>query len=133
MIPYKSPCCQPLTVLETCGLIRKTQYYRFMAENFIGDTIGTWVKVMPRGNQLKFFLDENVYQYQKYSEPKEIVEECFLEAPDSMYFVLSEMKIGKITKRRWMYYSDVTFSFGRVLSVVTGPVAVKILCLFSPI
>ena len=31
----------------------KTQYYRFMAENFIGDTIGTWVKVMPRGNQLK--------------------------------------------------------------------------------
>ena len=47
----------------------KTQYYRFMAENFIGDTIGTWVKVMPRGNQLKFFLDENVYQYQKYSEP----------------------------------------------------------------
>ena len=91
----------------------KTQYYRFMAENFIGDTIGTWVKVMPRGNQLKFFLDENVYQYQKYSEPKEIVEECLLEAPDSMYFVLSEMKIGKITKRCWMYYSDVTFSFGQ--------------------
>ena len=91
----------------------KTQYYRFMAENFIGDTIGTWVKVMPRGNQLKFFLDENVYQYQKYSEPKEIVKECLLKAPDSMYFVLSEMNIGNISQRRWMYYSDVTFSFGQ--------------------
>ena len=62
---------------------------------------------------LKALLSLNVYQYQKYSEPKEIVEECLLEAPDSMYFVLSEMKIGKITKRCWMYYSDVTFSFGQ--------------------
>ena len=30
-----------------------------------------------------------------------------------MYFVLSEMNIGKISQRRWMYYSDVTFSFGQ--------------------
>ena len=34
----------------------KTQYYRFMAENFIGDTIGTWVKVMPRGESTEILL-----------------------------------------------------------------------------
>lgn len=40
----------------------RTKYHRFMAENFIGDSIGTWVKVMPKGKEIKFFLDENVYQ-----------------------------------------------------------------------
>ncbi len=65
VILYKLRYYQPLTVLKIYRFnTGKTQYYRFMAENFIGDTIGTWVKVMPRGNQLKFFLDENVYQYQ---------------------------------------------------------------------
>lgn len=91
----------------------KTQYYRFMAENFIGDTIGTWVKVMPRGKQLKFFLDENVYQYKKYADPQEINEECRLETSDSIYFVLAPMNVGELTKSYWNYYSDVTLSFGQ--------------------
>ena len=91
----------------------KTQYYRFMTENFIGDTIGTWVKVMPQGKQLKFFLDENVYQYKKYSNPKEIKEECVLEASDSIYFVLADMHVGKLKQRYWLYYTDVTLSFGQ--------------------
>lgn len=61
----------------------KTQYYRFMAENFIGDTIGTWVKVMPRGNQLKFFLEDNYFQTSNYLKLcKDFVQEVYNQEND---------------------------------------------------
>ena len=40
----------------------RMQYHRFWASNKICDTIGTWIQVMPQGNRLKIYVDEDVYQ-----------------------------------------------------------------------
>lgn len=91
----------------------RAKYYRMVAENFVGDSIGGWIKVMPRGKQIKFLLDNDVYQTRRFASLQEQQEECLLEVSDSAYFVLAEMKIGTLKRRYWTYYSDVSLSFGQ--------------------
>ncbi|WP_231932409.1 MULTISPECIES: DUF3078 domain-containing protein [Butyricimonas] len=91
----------------------RAEYHRMMTENFVGDSIGGWIKVMPRGKQIKFLLDNDVYQTRRFAFRQEQPEECLLVASDSAYFVLAEMKIGTIERRHWTYYSDVSLSFGQ--------------------
>ena len=91
----------------------RAKYHRLMAENFVGDSIGAWIKVMPKGKQIKFLLEDNVYQLRRFTMLQEPHEECLLVASDSAYFVLAEMNIGTLNRRHWAYYSDVTISFGQ--------------------
>lgn len=91
----------------------RTEYHRLMTENFRGDTISGWIKTLPDGKQMKFFLDGDVYQTKKFAILQEPREEPLLVASDSIYFVLAEMKIGTLERRHWTYYSDVTLSFGQ--------------------
>lgn len=91
----------------------RAEYHRMIAENFVGDSIGGWIKVMPQGKRIKFLLDSDVYQTRRFAFRQEQQEECLLVASDSAYFVLAEMKIGTIERRHWTYYSDVSLSFGQ--------------------
>jgi len=91
----------------------RAEYHRMIAENFVGDSIGGWVKGMPQGKRIKFLLDSDVYQTRRFAFRQEQQEECLLVASDSAYFVLAEMKIGTIERRHWTYYSDVSLSFGQ--------------------
>lgn len=91
----------------------RAEYHRMIAENFVGDSIGGWIKVMPQGKRIKFLLDSDVYQTRRFAFRQEQQEECLLVASDSAYFVLAEMKIGAIERRHWTYYSDVSLSFGQ--------------------
>lgn len=91
----------------------RAEYHRMIAENFVGDSIGGWIKVMPQGKRIKFLLDSDVYQTRRFAFRQEQQEECLLVASDSAYFVLAEMKIGTIERRYWTYYSDVSLSFGQ--------------------
>ena len=40
----------------------RTSYYRFWAGNKSGDTIGTWIQILPAGNRLKIYVDQDVHQ-----------------------------------------------------------------------
>lgn len=91
----------------------RLKYQRLMAENFVGDSIGAWIKVMPQGNEIKFYLDNDVYQVKRFAILQESRNEHLLKASDSTYFVLAKMNIGKLERRHWTYYSDVTLSFGQ--------------------
>lgn len=91
----------------------RAEYHRMIAENFVGDSIGGWIKVMPKGKQIKFLLDNDVYQTRRFAFRQEQQEECLLVASDSAYLVLAEMKIGTLGRRHWTYYSDVSLSFGQ--------------------
>lgn len=91
----------------------RLKYQRLMAENFVGDSIGAWIKVMPQGNEIKFYLDNDVYQVKRFAILQESRDEHLLKASDSAYFVLAKMDIGKLERRHWTYYSDVTLSFGQ--------------------
>lgn len=91
----------------------KIQYHRFVTQNLLGDTIGTVIKVLPRGNRIKFVFDENVYQIKKNITSREIPEAYLLKAPDSIYFALAKMNIGSLKRKYWTYCSDVILSFGQ--------------------
>lgn len=91
----------------------RLKYQRLMAENFVGDSIGAWVKVMPQGNEIKFYLDNDVYQVKRFTILQESREDHLLTASDSAYFVLAKMNVGTLERRHWTYYSDVTLSFGQ--------------------
>ena len=116
----KSRDSVPLTLLTAKGKRRevwlnngKPQFFHFMAENFLGDTIGTWMQVFPRGNQIRLFLDENVLQIRKYVDPQEYTYEEIIPRPDSMYNRLAPMRVGRLDLRHWWYYTDVAISFGQ--------------------
>lgn len=91
----------------------KMQYYRFWAGNNACDTIGSWVQVMPKGNKIKIYLDEDVYQtsmieqkYQKENDP-------ILNIPSDKYFVAMNCNVPDIKHRYWTYYSEVELTMSQ--------------------
>lgn len=91
----------------------KAKFFHFSANNFLGDTIGTWMQVFPKGYKIRLFLDENVFQIRKYVDPQEYTYEEIIPRPDSLYKSLAHMHIGHLDMRHWWYYTDVAISFGQ--------------------
>lgn len=91
----------------------KSKFFHFMAENFLGDTIGSWMQVYPNDYKIRIFLDENVFQIRKYVETQEYWPEEFIPRPDSLYDCLASMTLGKLRRNYWFYYTDVAFAFGQ--------------------
>ena len=101
----------------------RMQYHRFWASNKICDTIGTWIQVMPQGNRLKIYVDEDVYQSpaieKKHAETNEAgISNRF----DDEYFKLNPMLVGQLHRRYWTYYSEVelAMSQGKLANWTSG-------------
>ena len=101
----------------------RMQYHRFWASNKICDTIGTWIQVMPQGNRLKIYVDEDVYQTpaieKKHAETNEAgISNRF----DDEYFKLNPMQVGQLHRRYWTYYSEVelAMSQGKLANWTSG-------------
>jgi hypothetical protein len=89
----------------------KGENYRFAAENLLGDTIDTWIQVLPEGNMMKLHFPENVYQL-KRSRPRALGSALQLSYPDRpVYSKLVEMNSGALRRKYWTYYTDMTLSF----------------------
>jgi len=87
-------------------------YYRFWAVNRLGDSIGTWIEVLPEGNKLKFYTDEDVYQYAEM-EKKEIDESFLPTSLNKEYFKLKPMTLGELHRRYWTYYTEVALAMAQ--------------------
>lgn len=91
----------------------KHNHYRFTAENLVGDTIDTWIQVLPEGNVIKFHLSENVFQT-KGTYARELEETHLLPHPEkTTYNELIPIDRGSIRRNYWTYYTDITLSFGQ--------------------
>jgi len=92
----------------------KDRFHRIMTENLAGDTIRGWIKTSSKGNEIKIYLDEDVYQDKKIPDLIAVEEDKgLLTKPDSAYRTLQTMKIPSLRRIYWTYYLDVSFSFGQ--------------------
>ena len=100
----------------------RTSFHRFWANTKAGDTIGTWIEVIPDANRLKIYVDEDVYQVptpqKKMPEKKEVIANPI----PKEWFALRPMKPGELKRRYWTYYSEVeiNMSQGKVANWANG-------------
>lgn len=100
----------------------KTKFYRFWACNRMGDTIGTWIQVMPQGKRLKIYIDEDVYQAPAI-EKKSQKDPGELPNPvEKKYFVIAPVHPGELRRHYWTYYSEVevAMSQGKLANWASG-------------
>jgi len=100
----------------------KTSFYRFWASNKVGDTIGTWIQILPEGNRLKIYVDQDVYQsfgvpQKKIKDPYRLKNEIGAE-----YSVIAPVTVGELRRRYWTYYSEVeiAMSQGKLANWASG-------------
>lgn len=90
----------------------RTKVYRFLAVNRLGDTIGTWIQVLPGGNKLKFYTDEDVYQYAEM-EKKEINVSFLPTSLNKESFKLKPLLLGELRHRYWTYHTEVALALNQ--------------------
>lgn len=100
----------------------KSTYYRFWACNKMGDTIGTWIQVMPQGKKLKIYVDEDVYQSIGIEKKEQRIPENLPNPIEKKYFVIAPMNPGELRRRYWTYYSEVeiAMSQGKLANWASG-------------
>lgn len=100
----------------------RTKYHRFWAYNKLGDTIGTWIQVMPHKNRLKIYVDEDVYQAPAIEKKSQSAHERLHNIPGKEYFVIVKPVVGELHRRYWTYYSEVeiAMSQGKLANWASG-------------
>lgn len=100
----------------------RTRYHRFWAANNQGDTIGTWIEVMPEGNRLKLYVDEDVYQTPAIEQKKVDHEGAVPNVPEKFYWKLNPVQPGNLHRSYWTYYSEVelAMSQGKLANWASG-------------
>lgn len=91
----------------------KMRFYRLWAGNGTGDTIGTWIQVMPKGYQLKLYLDEDVFRSHSLERIKTKTEMPLNNRINSNYLQIAPMKIMSLKRRYWTYYSEVELAMSQ--------------------
>lgn len=100
----------------------RTKFHRFWACNKLGDTIGTWIQVMPEGNRLKIYVDEDVYQTPTIERKIQPIPGGILNKPGKEYFIIEKPVLGELHRRYWTYYSEVeiAMSQGKLANWASG-------------
>lgn len=91
----------------------RNEYHRFWAANKLGDTIGTWIQVLPRGNNIRIYVDEDVYQTPKIITKEATEKPTIFNKPGKDFFIINKMREGKLHRRYWTYYSEVEFAMSQ--------------------
>lgn len=100
----------------------RTRFHRFWACNKFGDTIGTWIQVMPHGKQLKIYVDEDVYQAPSIEKKIQTRRGYITNEPTKEYFNLRQLNVGELKRHYWTYYSEVeiAMSQGKLANWASG-------------
>jgi len=100
----------------------RMQYHRFWAANRTGDTIGSWIQVMPHGKRLKIYLDEDVYQTPAIERKKVDATGNIPNRPEQEYFVIRKPGVGELRRTYWTYYAEVeiAMSQGKLANWASG-------------
>lgn len=91
----------------------KYSHYRFWANNLAGDTIGTWIQILPDGNRMKIYMDPNVHQ--SLGVPNKKIKDAgeLANRAGNEYFVMAPVTSGELRRRYWTYYSEVEISMSQ--------------------
>ena len=89
------------------------QAYRFWVANRLGDTVGAWIQVMPAGNNIRVYVDDDVYQVNTFEDHKAVPDKELPNLPGDRYFRMNKIKRGELYRRRWAAYSEVEAALGQ--------------------
>lgn len=100
----------------------KSSYYRFWASNKLGDTIGTWIEILPEGNRLKIHVDQDVHQTIGVVNKKINVPGTLRNDIGKEYFTIAPVTAQELSRRYWTYYSEVevAMSQGKLANWASG-------------
>ncbi len=90
----------------------RQDYYRFWVINRSGDSIGTWVQVLPEKNNLRLYVDDDVYQ-NRGVDYKKVPDELIKNQVSEDYYKISAPHTGELWRRYWSYYSEVEAALGQ--------------------
>lgn len=90
----------------------RQDYYRFWVINRSGDSIGTWVQVLPEKNNLRLYVDDDVYQTRGV-DYKKAPEELIKNQVSEDFYKINELHPGELWRRHWSYYSEVEAALGQ--------------------
>lgn len=89
----------------------RAEFHRFWALNKTGDSIGTWIEVAPPGNNIRVYVDDNVYPAKidaQQNNPRSLANQL-----GDKYFDIQQIKAGNLYRRHWTYYSEVELAMGQ--------------------
>lgn len=90
----------------------RQDFYRFWVVNRSGDSIGTWVQVLPEKNNLRLYVDDDVYQTRGVDYRK-VREEHIKNQISEDYYKIRDPRTGELWRRYWSYYSEAEAAFGQ--------------------
>lgn len=90
----------------------RQDYYRFWVINRSGDSIGTWVQILPEKNNLRLYVDDDVYQTRGV-DYKKVPEELIENQLSQDYYKINALHPGELKRRHWRYYSEVEAALGQ--------------------
>lgn len=98
----------------------KNEYHRFWAANGVGDSIGAWVEIIPGGNKLRIYMDDDVYQ--TITDKKTAKEVSIATTLPEEFYMIKGLSPGKLRRRYWTYYSEVelALSQGKLANWASG-------------
>ena len=91
----------------------KMRYYRLWVGNLSGDTIGTWIQVLPKGNCLKIYADKEAYQSSTLERIPPKKDTPIHNPPPKEYFIPAQVETGTLKRRYWTYYSEVEIALSQ--------------------
>lgn len=89
----------------------REETHRFWAINSMGDSIGTRIQVLPAGNNIRVYVDDDVYQAKEIDmkiQPPTIKNQM----SDSSFYI-RDPQTGRLRRRYWTYYSEVEAALGQ--------------------
>lgn len=91
----------------------RSSFHRFWACNRMGDTIGTWLQVLPQGKRLKIYVDDDVYRIPEIEKKTQKNVGKLPNAIGKKYFDFNPMDIGKLSRHYWTYHSEMELAIGQ--------------------
>lgn len=100
----------------------RSSYYRFWAGNKLGDTIGTWIQILPEGNRLRIHVDQDAHQTTGVVNKKINVPGTLSNNIGKEYFTIVPVTVQELSRRYWTYYSEVevAMSQGKLANWASG-------------
>lgn len=90
----------------------RQDYHRFWVTNHSGDSIGAWIQVLPKKNNLRVYVDDDVYQARGISY-KKMQSEQLKNQLNQDFYKINKINTKELWKRYWSYYSEIEAALGQ--------------------
>ncbi|WP_251619970.1 DUF3078 domain-containing protein [Odoribacter lunatus] len=106
---FSNSAAQQLDLWMNTG---RPDYHRFWLINRSGDSIGTWIQVLPETNNVRLYVDDDVYQSHGV-DYKKAPEALIKNQPGDDYYKINDLHRGELWRRHWSQYAEIEAAIGQ--------------------